>query len=141
MQPQALTRVSMRTLKDALHLFTGMPRLEADCVGAHGQGRSPSIFDRTPLPFINVILSGAKDLVYRHERTTYPSNEILRRGAEGAERSRSAPQNDVKWGLSLRQADDTARAKPRCSDQTPRTKNPYDEPFDLDTSEGFSPCG
>ena len=49
MQPQALTRVSMRTLKDALHLFTGMPRLEADRVGAHGQGRSPSIFDRAPL--------------------------------------------------------------------------------------------
>jgi hypothetical protein len=43
---------------------------------------------------LNVILSEAKDLVFRIQVPPNPNNEILRRGAVGAERKRSAPQND-----------------------------------------------
>ncbi|KPK93869.1 MAG: hypothetical protein AMJ88_06090 [Anaerolineae bacterium SM23_ 63] len=42
-----------------------------------------------------VILSEAKDLVFRIGKPFSPNNGLLRRGAEGPERSRRAPQNDI----------------------------------------------
>ena len=54
---------------------------EYGCIGYHLTERMFLSSDHTavrPYGFINVILSEAKDLVFRHERTTDPNNEILR---------------------------------------------------------------